>query len=120
MSRYNSNYVLVYAPSSQDLNLILKEDIFQSFLDFFSIKGNVYFFEISITQLGGIRYLSDELSEKYPEFVWLERRSGEGGYKKDYITKNKEQHQIDVHFDLIPRQNYIQINEYIGARQWQS
>jgi len=112
MSRYNHNYVLVYAPSYKDLTLILKEDIFQSFWDIFSIKGSGDFIEVSICQLGSVRYISDELSEKYPEFIFLEERSGESGYRKDYLTKGKNKHLIDIHFDLIPRRDYNQINEY--------
>lgn len=112
MSRYNSNYVLVFAPKYDELISLLKEEIFQSFWDLISIKGNGDCFEISITQLGRLDYISDFLSEKYPEFLFLEIRSGEVGYRKELITKNSVQKKVTEHFDSVPRRNYTELNKY--------
>lgn len=112
MSRYNSNYVLIFSPKYEDVKLLLKEDVFQSFWDLFSIKANGEYLEFTATQLGRINYISDILSEKYPEFLFLEVRIGEVGYKEELITKNSVQKKVIEHFDSVPRKNYSELNEY--------
>lgn len=112
MSRYNSNYVLVYASQYCDVLAILKEDIFQSYLDIFTLKSNGLFLEICVTQLGGIEYVSDILRSKYPNLLFLEKRYGESGYNLEFLTKGSSRKNLDIHFELIPRGCYSQINEY--------
>lgn len=117
MSRYNSNYVLIFAPNYSELKCLFGEHIFQEFWDLFSIKGDGNCFEIAVTQLGSVPYISDCISQKYPTFLFLETRSGESGYKESFLTKGSFKKKLDIHFELVPRGSYLQLDNYIDSTE---
>ncbi len=115
MTRYNSNYILIFAPNYNELRSLFGEQIFQEFFDLFSIKGDGNCFEIAVTQLGSVPYISDRVSQKYPNFLFLETRSGESGYKESFLTKGSFRKKLNTHFELVPRNSYLQLDNYMDS-----